>query len=110
MSEIYVDTEALGQLRTKLKSISVALENAKDDVNAYDAELGSKKIDHALNDFISDWKDGRKKITKSIQDMIGRIDAAIEEYETVEQKVSDMATESAAEVGSARVTVKAGRE
>jgi archaellum component FlaC len=105
MSDIYVDTEALAELRKRLVDISVALEHAKDDVNAYDSELGSKKIDHALNDFISGWKDGRKKILKSINGMIGRIDSAIEAYEKVEQSVVTTANETAAQIGSSDVSV-----
>lgn len=95
MTDLYVDADALKELASQLRGIKEALESAKDDFNAYDGRLGSKKIEGALDGFVSDWRDGRKKIIEGIDGLLARIKGAAEAYREQEAALSKAAGGSA---------------
>jgi hypothetical protein len=108
MSEIFVDVEALLALRDRLVAVYEALDHAKDDINAFDADLGSSKIENALDSFVSSWRDGRKKIKTGIEGMVARIDSAIDAYVGVEADLAKQADDAAASIAPSTVSVSRG--
>lgn len=94
MPHFEVDLDALRELRAALTRVRVSLEDVKDDVNAHDAALGSARIEDALDDFVSGWKDGRKKIINGIDGLANRLDAAIDAYTDAEDKITTSINES----------------
>lgn len=87
MAELYVDVDALSELSSQLHQVKASLQEAKDNVDAYGARLGSSRINAELDDFVEGWKDGRKKIVEGIDDLVGRIRGAIDAYTTQEQQL-----------------------
>lgn len=88
MADLYVDVDALTQLARQLESVKAALTAAKDEVNSYDARLGSARIENALDDFVSGWRDGRKQLIEGIDGLRQRIAGAIETYRQQEAALS----------------------
>ena len=80
MADLYVDLEALTALAAQLEAVRAALADTKDSVNAYDARLGSKRIEEALDDFVSGWRDGRQQLTEGIEGLRVRLQGAAETY------------------------------
>ena len=80
MADLYVDVDALTELARQLKAVRAALEHTKDSVNAYDAHLGSDRIESALDDFVSGWRDGRRQLIEGIDGLRARLRGAIETY------------------------------
>ncbi len=52
MAELYVDVDALSELSSQLHQVKASLQEAKDNVDAYDARLGSRRINDELDDFV----------------------------------------------------------
>ena len=80
MADLYVDVDALAELARQLEAVKAALEATKRDVNAYDARLGSERIEGALDDFVSGWRDGRRQLIEGIDGLATRLQGAIEAY------------------------------
>jgi hypothetical protein len=91
VAELYVDVDALTELSRQLKAVKESLRGAKDDVDAYRGRLGSETIEEALDDFVHDWKDGRKKIIEGIDGLLTRVDNAVEAYRQQEAALSKAA-------------------
>ena len=80
MADLYVDVDALTELARQLEAVKAALQHTKDDVNAYDARLGSDRIEGALDDFVSGWRDGRRQLIEGIDGLRARLQGAVEAY------------------------------
>jgi hypothetical protein len=85
--DLYVDIEALTEMHRQMGSICQALEDAGDNVNAYDSALGSPRIEGKLNDFVSGWKDGRKKIKDGVQSLAEAVQGACDSYNENEDNI-----------------------
>jgi hypothetical protein len=88
VTRLYVDVDALNELSRQLNQIRSSLEHAPATPDAYGGRLGSSKIEGALDDFISGWRDGRKKIIQAIDGLQEKIHGAIEAYQKQEQALS----------------------
>jgi hypothetical protein len=84
---LYVDLDAMNELTRQLGQIRGALTDPKDDINDYAGRLGSERIEDALNDFVSGWKDGRKKILEAIDGLLAKAQGAVDTYLDLEQQV-----------------------
>ncbi len=91
MAELYVDLDALKELSRQLQDVKTSLQHAKQDVRDYEGRLGSSRIEHALDQFVHDWNDGRRKIIEGIDGLLGRINAAAEAYRKQEEGLSKAA-------------------
>lgn len=85
--ELYVDLDAMQELARQLGEIRAALTEAEAGVNAFDARLGSERIEDALNDFVSGWKDGRKRIIEGVDALIGQCQGSIDTYLENERRI-----------------------
>ena len=88
MADLYVDVDALSELSRQLDQIKSSLQGAQKTPDAYGGRLGSKGMEQALQDFISGWEDGRKKIIEAVDGLLGRVHGAIEAYEQQEKALS----------------------
>ena len=87
MPQMIRDIGALEETLNQLRQIKDALDSVKDDVNSYDADLGSERLEDALERFVDGWRDGRKKILGSLEGTVKRLEAAIAEYESLEREI-----------------------
>jgi hypothetical protein len=78
--DLYVDIDALTEMYNQMASISQALADAEGGVNAYDRALGSERIEGTLNDFVSGWEDGRKKIKDGVNSLGEAVKGACDTY------------------------------
>jgi hypothetical protein len=85
--DLYVDVDALELLVLQLDQIRVHLDGARDAIDTYDARLGSERIEEALDGFVSGWKDGRKQIVDSIDDLLARCRLSIDTYRDQERQI-----------------------
>jgi hypothetical protein len=85
--ELYVDLDAMQELARQLGEIRAALMEAEAAVNAFDPRLGSERIEGALNDFVSGWKDGRKRIIEGVDALIGQCQGAVDTYLENERRI-----------------------
>ena len=88
MADLYVDVDALTELARQLEAVKAALAATKGDVDAYDARLGSDRIEGALDDFVSGWRDGRRQLMEGIDGLRARLAGAIEAYREQEAALS----------------------
>jgi len=89
--DLYVDVDALQELARQLQHIKGALAEADEAVDAYDARLGSERIEDALDDFIRGWKDGRKEIIEAIGNLFDSVSGSVRTYEENEARLSKAA-------------------
>ena len=80
MADLYVDVDALSELARQLEAVKAALAATNEGVNVYDARLGSARIEGALDDFVSGWRDGRRQLIEGIDGLRARLLGAIEAY------------------------------
>lgn len=62
MTDLVVDLAALDSLTRNLDAIRSRLSSNTNDLDGYRGELGSGELEHALDSFHRNWKDGRAKI------------------------------------------------
>jgi hypothetical protein len=84
---LYVDLDAMQELARQLGEIRAALTEAKHAVNAFDSRLGSERIEHALNDFVHGWGDGRARIIEGVDALIGKCQGSIDTYLENERRI-----------------------
>ena len=85
--ELYCDLDAMDELGRQLDSIHAALDEVGDRVDVYDAQLGSPRIEQAVDDFVSGWRDGRKEIRSTVEASAANVRKAAETYRIVEGKL-----------------------
>jgi hypothetical protein len=86
--DIYVDLDALQHLAARMTLIHDSLANAKDDVSAYGAGTGSPKVQHQVEEFVSGWKDGRKKIEDNVGKLLDKVKGVAQTYLEQEQALA----------------------
>jgi len=89
--DLYCDVDALTALASQLTTIHDQLAQAGDVSHLYDRQLGSKRLEEALHDFIGGWKDGRKKIEGEVEGLAKKAAGAVQTYQENEQRLSDAA-------------------
>ena len=85
--ELYCDLDAMDELARQLDSIHAALDDVGEHVDVYDAQLGSRRIEQAVDDFVSGWRDGRKEIRSRVEASAANVRKAAETYRIVEGKL-----------------------
>jgi hypothetical protein len=93
-ADLYVDIDALGELARQLSRIKVAMTEAQKSVDVYDQRLGSPRLEERLDDFISGWKDGRKRIIEEIDGLLEAVEGSIDAYLESERKIVDATKDS----------------
>ena len=86
--ELYCDLDAMDELKRQLQGIHAALDDVGDRVDVWDLRLGSGRLEQAIDDFISGWRDGRKQIRSGIEEAAGKVDGAVEAYQELEARLS----------------------
>lgn len=86
--EIEVDLDELRQVHRQLGEIQSALEDAK-GIDVYDGAIGSGRVEDALDNFVSNWSQGRRQILEELEGLLARLGTAIESYETNEQQLTE---------------------
>lgn len=84
--EIQVDLDELRQVHRQLGEIQAVLEDPK-GIDVYDGAIGSGRVEDALDQFISNWSQGRNQILEELEGLLERLGQAIETYESNEQQL-----------------------
>jgi hypothetical protein len=84
---LVVDLDALQELGNRLALIHDCLTHYNDDVQAYGAAIGSARVQHQLDSFVSGWKDGRKKINDNVTNLRGKVEGVAQTYLEQEQAI-----------------------
>ncbi len=105
--DLAVDLDALQQLCNRLTLIHDSLANAKDDVEAYEAALGSPRVAAKLHSFTSGWKDGRKKIEGNVDKLVGKVQGVAQTY--LEQEKSFVHAYGSSGPGASPTATPSGR-
>ena len=90
-TDLHVDLDALAELASRLGHITGGLSRARETVDAYDPRLGSRRIEEALDDFLSGWRDGRKRIIGEVEELLAAVLGAAQAYEAAERTIGDAA-------------------
>lgn len=85
--DIFVDLDAMAELTRQLGQIKAALTEPDEHIDSYAPRLGSERIEEALHEFVSGWKDGRKKIIEAIDGLLAKAQGAVDTYLDLEQQV-----------------------
>ena len=88
MADLVVDIQALESFGGQLESIRSRLDASRDWTHQYDGDMGASQVEHALHDFSSGWKDGRKEIDESLKALSEML---INAAQTWQQTDADMA-------------------
>jgi len=89
--ELYCDLDAMEALSSQLDSIHASLDDVSDHVDAFDAQLGSARIEQAIDSFVGGWRDGRKEIRNGVEAASANVKKAAEAYQLNEQKLTSAA-------------------
>jgi hypothetical protein len=81
--------EALG---SQLESIHASLDDVGDRVHVYGGgQLGSVRVEDAIDSFVGGWRDGRKEIRKGVEVVSANVKKAAETYRLNEEKLASAA-------------------
>lgn len=95
-----VDLNGLEQFASTLEGIRTTLDGTRNLFNSHAADLGSDKVADALDDFDSNWKDGRKEIDGQLQGLSKLAHGAVQELRQTDGKLqSELAKSTRTEGG-----------
>ncbi|MEV6792669.1 hypothetical protein AB0M87_11820 [Streptomyces sp. NPDC051320] len=90
MSDQVADIERIKECARSLKRIHDTFEKRSDPSQGYGVgELGSQQLLDAFDDFGSNWKIHRKKLTEELQTLYGTTKTAAESYEKIDHELAE---------------------
>jgi hypothetical protein len=89
-----VDIDGLEQFASTLENIRKTMDGTRKLFDAYTADLGSAKVAHALDDFDSNWHDGRKEIDGKLQGLSQMADKAVEQFRRTDTQLGSQMEKS----------------
>jgi hypothetical protein len=88
-SDIHVDPDALAEVARSLGQVRAVLEEAEDVLTRGHERLGSERIEEALDDFVSGWRDGRRRIIRGLEGLVAKCHRAVDAYLANERRIID---------------------
>lgn len=89
--DLYCDLDAMDALGSQLDSIHASLEDVGDRVHTYAGQIGSHRIEDAIDSFVGGWRDGRKEIRNGVEAVAANVKKAAETYKLNEDQLSSAA-------------------
>jgi uncharacterized protein YukE len=86
-----VSPDSLRALASRLETIHTELTTTGDVIGGYVGRLGAPEIDHALDDFFSNWSDGMNKIENHLEGVVTRLRNAADAYEGTDVDIANAA-------------------
>ncbi|MCQ4083628.1 WXG100 family type VII secretion target [Streptomyces sp. RB6PN25] len=94
-----VDLDGLEQFASTLESIRKTMDGTRKLFDAYAADLGSAKVASALDDFDSNWHDGRQEIDGKLQSLSKTADNAVKQFRQTDTKLGSEVEKSTHQEG-----------
>jgi hypothetical protein len=82
-----VDLNGLERFSSTLEGIRRTLDGTRNLFDSYAADLGSGKVADALDDFDSNWRDGRKEIDGQLQGLAKMADGVVTQLRQTDGKL-----------------------
>ncbi len=89
MADLVVDVDALESFGGQLDSIRTRMNAARDWTHQYDGQMGAAEVEHALHDFASGWKDGRKEIDDSLSALSQMLHTSAQHFRDTDKALAD---------------------
>ncbi|MEN8654009.1 hypothetical protein ABCR94_26245 [Streptomyces sp. 21So2-11] len=87
----------LSELETfggRLRSIKTRMDRTKKTFESYREDVGDKKVYDALDDFESNWEDGREDIGQQLTALAEMSDAVVREFKKLDDDLAKKVSES----------------
>jgi hypothetical protein len=88
-ADLKVDLDGLEQFAAQVKSIRDRMNGTRSMVDSYRDDLGSGHLADALDDFVHNWKDGRKQIDGHLEGLAKMAEHAVQEIRKADRKLAD---------------------
>lgn len=82
-----VDLDGLEQFASTLENVRKTMDGTRKLFDSYTGDLGSSKVADALDDFDSNWHDGRKEINGQLQGLAKMADGAVKSLRQTDAKL-----------------------
>ncbi|MGP4044784.1 hypothetical protein [Streptomyces sp. 2A115] len=78
---------------SRLRSIKTRLDHTKKLFESYKDDLGDNTVYDALDDFESNWEDGREDITQQLDALADMSDAVVREFKKLDDDLAKQVSE-----------------
>ncbi|MER6222484.1 hypothetical protein ACWCYL_16840 [Streptomyces sp. 900105755] len=93
-SDLAIPLSELEDYGRKLRSIKERLNHTKKMFESYKDDVGSGTVYDALDDFESNWHDGREDITKQIDSLADMSDTVVREFKKLDDDLAKKAKDA----------------
>ncbi|KOX45212.1 MULTISPECIES: hypothetical protein [Streptomyces] len=87
-SDLALPLSELEDYGRQLRSLKTRLNHTKKLFESYKDDIGDGSVNDALDDFESNWEDGREDITQQLDALAGMSDAVVREFKKLENDLS----------------------
>jgi hypothetical protein len=88
LSDLEVDLDGLAAFAGQLDRIRTNLDDTGDVLDAYHDDIGSERVNGALDHFKDHWHDGRKKITDNAKSLSSMVHQSVDTYRKADDDLS----------------------
>jgi hypothetical protein len=93
--QLSVDLDGLESFSAALQSIRSSMSGAHAWMREFDGELGGHEVDRALDNFESEWSDGRGRVDKNCEQFINLVKTAVDNIRQADDGLRDQLIKSA---------------
>lgn len=87
-SDLSLPLTELEDYGRRLRSIKTRLNHTKKLFESYKDDVGSGKVNDALDDFESNWEDGREDITQQLDALADMSDTVVREFKKLDDELA----------------------
>ncbi|WP_405647127.1 hypothetical protein [Streptomyces sp. NBC_00019] len=92
-SDLSIPLSQLEDYGRQLRSIKTRLNHTKKLFEQYRDDIGDGSVNNSLDDFESNWEDGREDITQQLDALAKMSDAVVREFKKLDDKLAKQADE-----------------
>jgi hypothetical protein len=87
-ADLNVDLDGLEQFASQVRSVRDRMNGTRSMFDSYREDLGSGHLADALDDFVHNWKDGRKQIDGHLEGLAKTAEHAVAEIRKADRKLA----------------------
>jgi hypothetical protein len=84
-----VNLDGLTEFANQLETIRSGMDSARSWMNEFSGDLGGPDVDDAIGNFESHWRDGRGRVDKNCEQLIGMAKQAVEGIRKADNDLRD---------------------
>ncbi|MDN3024796.1 hypothetical protein [Streptomyces sp. S.PB5] len=92
-SDLSLPLSELEDYGRRLRSIKTRLNHTKKLFDQYKDDIGDGSVNDALDDFESNWEDGREDITQQLDALASMSDAVVREFKKLDDELAKQINE-----------------